>query len=426
MLEVHPDLRGLRVAWRWPNGIAFRGRAGRITNVAIASGRLHVPEARGWRPVDVQPFRSGGRIVVRDLPFGIGSAGEIRQPRKAAYLPRSVGVITNGVYRRLYRIGAPLLTPTTIYRPISRGMHFETQIGTEGVSEHLMLDEHPQVDGDYLAIEVGVKDVRGCMTWLAWAEDRVGRRIVCDLLKQPNSVLVAVPVAWLDKATFPVDIDPDLTTGLICWCQGTDAGTYAAARATCTSALASCGGDQRLGQLFWAPTNYSVARHSWVFPAVCLSGTVTDVTMDLAAGSKAETLTDFDVEIADSDFNSNYPPSLAHSTKCGFGCTHCEGIWDTCVGAGTSVTWKNTAAVMIDTIYTSPSLAAAYAETCLQDYGALYYCALSAEDQAASAPTGYEAIDIYCPGNATYKPVVHLTGDFADCSGMQAYIIPEV
>jgi hypothetical protein len=79
----------------------------------------------------------------------------------------------------------------------------------------------------------------------------------------------------------------------------------------------------------------------------------------------------------------------------------------------------------VDTYYTSPAMDAAYAQSNLDDYGFIFTCLRSDQDAANSAPTSDEAIHIYCPGNAAFKPILHLTGEFFDCTGSDGFVIPE-
>ena len=424
MLEHRPELLSLDVAQRSRNAIAF-SRHGRIVHAALSTGRLHGWGDGGFMPLDILPRRVGGDIVVPHSPYRVGPGGEIRWAGRLQHLPVGMGVVRGADYRRIAPVSRrPLLADDRIIRAAGSQAEYVTQLHAEGFSDHLILHEAPQVDGDYLAIEyrrTAPAPEKGCAEALPFARDADGRRIICDLIRRPGMLLVAVPISWLAAARYPVDIDPDFTFCLTCFCQGSSA-SYAAARATCLSALSSCT-DSRMGQVIGGIT-YVVARHSFLFPAPCFQGTITGVTMDLAVQSVTERVTEFDIHIADSDFYLDYGgPQVAHGTKCGFACTVCEPIWDRCGTCATDVVWRNTTGIVVDTYYTSPAMSVAYAQQNLDDTGSFWYCVRSAEDFAASAPTANEAVDLYCCGSAAFKPILHITGDLI-CGQPQTHLIP--
>lgn len=418
--HCHPELLSRKVARRWENGIAFYGKGGRITDMLVASGRVHTDDGKSWRPMSVLPRRSNGEIHVPDLALRLGTAGEVYRGRKSPYIPRSVGVIQRGRYIKLHDIGAPLLTPEVIIRPAGPNMHFETVLTTEGVSEHLIVEEIPDFDGDYLAYEMEFRS-RNCGKFLPFAVDSLGRQILCDTIQDGKKAWLGVPLEWLRRATPPVDIDPaDFNVFTACVSQGSSLVSYAIARSTVTTGSVGCTSGFRIGQL--PPGGpWVVSRHSleWrlsqggILP--CAVGVIEDLHMDLAVQSKTETVVDFDVEIAQSDWHAESILLVP--------CNDFQ--YDKCVAATLDVVWQNTSAVVVGSYYSSPSMDVAYAQAQLDAYGAIFNCIRSAEDAANSAPVSNEAIGLYCPSVSASKPILKFTGDFFGCPPPDGRVVPE-
>lgn len=419
--QCHPELRSRKVAFRWSDGVAYYGRNGRITDLLVGSGRVHVQDGRSWRPISVLPRRANGEIHVPDLGVRLGASGEIYRGKDSPYIPRSVGVIIGGRYRKLYTIGSPRLTDQAIIRPAGPRMHFETLLSTEGISDHLIVQEVPDVEGDYLAYELEFHS-GNCGKVLPFAKDARGQQIICDTIRDGNKQWLGVPLDWLRRASLPVDIDPaDANVAQACLSQGSSLVSYAIARSTLTTGAVGCTSGFRIGQL--PPGGpWVVSRHSLKWQIVasgvtwpCGVGVIDDLHMDLAVQSKAETVVDFDVEIAQSDWQAQ----SVLLVPCN------DAQYDKCVAATLDVVWRNTAGSVVDTYYSSPSMDIAYAQAQLNAYGVIFNCIRSAEDAANSAPASNEAIGLYCPAVAAFKPVLALTGDFFGCPPPIGFVIPE-
>lgn len=422
--QCESHLRARKVARRWSNGIAFYGKNGRITDTLVGAGRLHVPEGNGWRPISVLPRRANGEIHVPDLAVRLGASGEIYQGKNPPYIPRSVGIITRGQYRKLHAIGAPLIARDLIVRPAGPRMHFETLISTDGLSDHLIVEEIPDVDGDYLAYELEFHS-GNCGKMLPFAKDARGQQIVCDTIRDGKKQWLGVPLEWLRRAIPPVDIDPaDANVAQACLSQGESLVSYANARNNLSIGAVGCLSGFQIGQLEGASpgSKWVVTRHSlmWRFLQVgvmvpCSVGIIEDLHMDLAAKDKTLTVVDFDVQIAQSDW---YDQSIL-LVPCN------DTQYDKCVNATLDVVWRNTSAVVVDTYYSSPSMDVAYAQAQLDAYGVIFNCLRSAEDANNSAPVSDESIALYCPAVAAFKPVLALTGDFFGCPPPDGRVVPE-
>jgi hypothetical protein len=411
-LEHNSELLSLDVTAVNEHGLGF-GRGGKIEHLLLATGPVFRRRGPEWAPIDSKPRRRYAEIQVPDLKYRVGSAGEVSYKEQPGYLPAGVGVVRRDEYRRIFDIGDPLIHEDKIIRPAG-SMQFQTWTNNSGYSDHLILREMPEWEGDFLALELeGHNPQKNCRDWIPFATDADGRQVVCDTLRLENGILLLVDFAWIQEAQFPVDIDPDLEPCITCWAQGVD-DVYATARSSANNVLSNCT-SLRLGQNFFVSGggDYTVARFSMIFKTNC-TGTVTDTKMDLAIKTDSSD-TDFDVQIAKSDFDADYDRSISHSANCGSFCTNCEDIYDTCLSSATDVTWRNTSGISVDTYYTSPSMDNTYAQTQLNADGWLFYCVRSAEDKNNSAPTNEEVVWVYCCGGAHgFEPVLKLTGTF-DC-----------
>lgn len=240
------------------------------------------------------------------------------------------------------------------------------------------------------------------------AVDARGEACVGELLLRKMGatcfVMAAISADWLrdPSRVWPVTIDPDTfysetNDGYI---YGQDA-VYATARST--SANSTDGGiAMAVGQRLWA-------GEFWPFrsfiecdtSSILVYQVVQAVTLTLTCKSDSSN-TDFDLTIRKCDWT----PVLAANR---------EANYDAALAASLDAIWRNTAGIALDTNYTSPSLDVTRVG---QGVGGKWQAALvSQRDVDATAPGGFELVDLYTANEATagYRPLLTATVcDLAD------------
>jgi hypothetical protein len=203
--------------------------------------------------------------------------------------------------------------------------------------------------------------------------------------------------AWLEKAVYPVTIDPDFTEstndGQV---RGSDA-DYAIAHSTSFDRdVAST--SFYVGQNFTGSL-YRVIRGFLKFDtsAIGAGPTVTQVNLNLVSVTDAST-TDFDAQIVKQDWSAQDPIATANR----------EAAFDNCLaGTADASIWRNTSGMSINTQYSSGNLDTAW----VNKIGNTYYSMRSSRDLNADVPTGTEYVLIATQENATvgYRPTLTVT-----------------
>jgi hypothetical protein len=197
--------------------------------------------------------------------------------------------------------------------------------------------------------------------------------------------------AWLEKAVYPVTIDPDFTESTDDgYVRGFDA-DYAIARSTSYN-TAKVDEFLPVGQ----NATYKVWRSFLMFDtsAIGAGSVVTQVNLDLVCTADTS-VTDFDVQIVKQDWSAQDPLTNANR----------EAAFDNCLaGTADASIWRNTSGMSVNTQYASGNLDTSW----VSKIGNTFYSLRSDRDYAATTPTGNEYIYIGSQENATvgYRPVL--------------------
>lgn len=405
LFETHPELQALDVVDARRTWIGF-GHGGRIEVVVVGAGPMNYWDGV-WRPIESELVKDLNGIRAPHLPYRVDVEGT-EFWRGQSFMPYSIGEYGKE-YRRIHRIGKPLIHGNRVIRPAGPFM-FETEIDNVTIRDNLILDRLPEFGSPYVGIEYLGEFPKRCGKHLPFARDAIGREIILDVFREEGGVIFGVPMDWLADAIYPVYVDPDIETCNACWEQGQST-TYSTARLNCTSS-AVCGFTHVLGQDLQGSI-YVVRRIGIKFHLEGLNGTITDVTMDLAISSD-DSGVDFDIEIVRADW--------ANHQGCGF-YSICN-IYDKCRTGTLDAVLRNTSGIATEVIYTSPSLNTTYAQNHMNGGNFIYYGTRSSRDDTASAPSAREDVTLYCCYNVTYGPTLTLTGDFGVFSGHQPVVIP--
>lgn len=199
--------------------------------------------------------------------------------------------------------------------------------------------------------------------------------------------------AWLDKATYPVVIDPDFAGST------NDAHVYSLNSTYATARSTSIGftNDVNLDVGQWKNgINYLCIRAFLKFDTSTIpdDNTVTQVNLKLVCITD-NSATDFDVQIVKHDWTSQDP--ISAGTR--------EAAFDNCLaGTADDAIWRNTSGMSLNTQYASGNLTTDW----ISKTGATYYSLRSNRDFDATSPTDAEYISLGSASNATagYRPVL--------------------
>lgn len=202
------------------------------------------------------------------------------------------------------------------------------------------------------------------------------------------------PWEWLQRAAYPVVLDPDAYYGTADdgYAYGTHA-VYATARSTCA-------GYDNGSAFFAVGQNFTAAKY---FPyrgffvsdtsGIGAESTITQGNLYLT-GSFDSSVVDFDVEICPCNWTVPLGPAAE------------EANYDAALAATVDVVWRNTAGIAMNTPYASPNLDVSWINTAGDTK-----CAMrSKRDYDAIAPTGGEFIGLHSQTAATqaYRPYLSI------------------
>jgi hypothetical protein len=185
---------------------------------------------------------------------------------------------------------------------------------------------------------------------------------------------------WLNKAAYPVVIDPDFTGGTGDLYIGGSNADYATARSTYAQkgnahVLVECGQ--------YISTTFRVRRLFFLFDTSTIGAgsTVTQANLNLSwAGDQS--LTDFDLQIVEATWDY----------------TDAGTSYDNCLAGDTAAVWKNTSSLGTQhVLQASPNLTTSW----VSKTGTTYYSLRSSRDKAGTEPSGNEYVTINMADNLT-------------------------
>jgi hypothetical protein len=209
-----------------------------------------------------------------------------------------------------------------------------------------------------------------------------------------KALLAGIRASDLDACVYPIIIDPDFISESGDGYVGGSSATYSTARSTSTE-YDTTGTSGWFGQNKSGSTYY-VYRMGFKFNTSSLGrrALVTNVTMTLTVNWDPSGAS-FNRNIVDFDWASCDPIS-----------SNQESFYDGALAAPTDALWVS-GVVYDNTSYTSAALSTSW----VNRVGMTYYALVSARDQSATAPTGYECHTIYTSETSTssYKPKLTVT-----------------
>lgn len=378
-----------------------------------------------------QYFREGGEWRALDMTLRADETGWLGAPGSGIRIrtngetnvlggrhqqrTTSVGLLDKGVYVPLHDLPVGQKRGSRLIREVGLFRH-ESVLIERGIKEQLIILDKPAISGDGLlgyvsevrgnspAHKMKQQDIRDYPDELlppGNAEDANGNRISFErhFLKMSGVDIVfnGIPVAELEKATFPVVVDPEINvTGETVdgYVRGYASG-YSAARATSTDYDVSS--DLFVGQaLESAIPRYYVFRSFMKFDLGSLGHetTVLVATIGLTRSTTFSINQEFDVQVVKADWSASDP--LTSGNK--------ENAYDGCLSGSADVVWKNTVDVEVGQKHFSPPIDLEH----LTFGTEAYYGLRSSRDKAGNAPTvnGDEYIRIASANHSTsaYRP----------------------
>jgi hypothetical protein len=229
-LEQNPDVAALPVAKRSRFALHVQ-RPGHERLAFVSGAPMHYYESgsRAWLPLDTKLQVLGdGSFGAPGLPFRFGQDGEVSLgAQKHSHKTQRVGVMVDGRFQELATLGVASPADDRLVREAA-GFRHETILLPNGLREELILEEAPKVDGSsgILVMESDVPRRSFPDGWVdehkeggfnfppGWAEDADGVRIPVmrwtEMVDGRQKLYSGVPLEWMEKAKYPVVIDPDI------------------------------------------------------------------------------------------------------------------------------------------------------------------------------------------------------------------------
>ena len=201
---------------------------------------------------------------------------------------------------------------------------------------------------------------------------------------------------WLNKAAYPVTIDPDFTGNADDHTVYGSNADYATARSTSAGIDITGSSKLSVGQAL----GFLILRGFLKFDTSSISpNTVSQVNLKLVCIQDCSQR-NFDIQIVKQDWSAQDPIATANR----------EAVYDNCLsGDADASIWRNTNGMSINTQYASGNLATEWVNTS----AATYYSLRGSLDVAGSAPTANneDYVGIASANNATesYRPVLSVT-----------------
>lgn len=372
--KLQEELVGKPVFKRAKHGIHFQNADGSIT-ANFSGAPCHYIEAGIWKPIDTALIAKGnGFYGAHHSDVLIHTDGRVKVGnylQLSELVGAKPGKVDGDRVVREFGFGVQYLYMK------EDGFRQETvieRIPTKAEARYLIATESGQLPGHYRRSDITATD----------ADGDVHEFVNLGQFKK-----------WLDKAKYPVVIDPDFNAGAKfwrIWGQQTD---YATALSTSTSyegdGTVACG-QQKSG------INYLVFRNYVKFDTSSIddSATVSQVNIKFAVTNDSSTV-DFDVVIKKYNWSA-FDAAQNSDTR--------EPAYDglSSASADDSI-WRNTSGISINTYYTSGNLDTSW----VSKTGVTYYGLQSSRDISASAPSGNEFVVFGKSTDANYRPVLTVT-----------------
>lgn len=410
-LERHPDYANLPVYGRSENSIHFLKPNGQV-EAKFLDTRIHYRDEEGnWQPLDLTLMRSGDEYGVPGAPFRIKTNGLIYNTQ-GQYAHQTLRV---GIFDPQSQEFTPIahLGERTFSENVSTwekgNLSHKIVLTEKGLFEHLEVlgpgGIDPREEG-WLVMEARLEGVHFPDSWLegtfsfenylfpppvSWDANQRSVETKRYALSKAGVqyFYTGIPVRALNWASFPIVIDPDLTSypsmdGSMNGNSGIYVKTPNAMPDTTDTDDSSQPVTFKVGQQY--TSSYSVYRPVLRFNTSSLPDVadISEVELYMTVQHTWWVQTHFTVQIVDYDW-SDYEEMTDYSASL-------NSAWTGCIGARNYVTWRSTSGLSIDSTYANTE---AMSNSWVSKTGNTYYCLTSSRDRGDSAPTGYEYLVLY-------------------------------
>lgn len=354
-----------------------------------------------WKPIDENLKPKNNQHVLEHLPFWTGQG--VRALGGLHWKPLSIGGFGK-TYKPLAKIDHHLIKDNKIVWE-SGSFLYETSIHAETIKDNLYLSEVPSIADPYFAIEFEAN----ALPTIPIVQDSGLRSSLCTLVSKEDRIYLLVPMPWLAKACYPVDVDPDYGPASRCFFSRSASSTYSTVHGLDPS---SCDDAQNSMSITQGTTGFN--QYYWGRGAVTFNLTgVTDMALQASTTWAKETESisgsDYTIAIYRADWSAYDYTGACQAITCPEGpnindiirdsATHDEDILD-----------QNDD---LDTYYTAAGMNTTWINNVTQDAGEdfVYYALKTTEDHSATAPTeSAEGCSVYT-GGSSYPP--YLTLEFS-------------
>lgn len=198
-IQQHDFLSRAERIWRHKSWVA--GNVGRHWKlVSFFDQDVNMLDGGRWRAIDMNWKQSQSGWKADHLPFSFKDG--ILSYNTISWRPMGFGAYDDS-YLEIDRFdirvdGSRLSWSGGLFR-------YEFQLHTRGATEVLVVEELPEIDAPYIAIQYESDHLPPHP--IAW--DRLGNQCPCKIVHQGGYSYVMVEIDWLRQAEFPVSIDPD-------------------------------------------------------------------------------------------------------------------------------------------------------------------------------------------------------------------------
>lgn len=394
-LETHPELQEGRLS---RSRYALHSERDGMVTSHIFTVPLHFRRNGKWREIDTRLRPVGDSFRPTGIPLTFSPDGTVTH---RLFQQRSLGFGQSDgqQYYPIAKFGNVLASGD---RMIEEGVGWEHSLiaTTSGYREELILNRLPALDKPFLAL---LTKFRGNLQDPRFGEplvwDAAGRVITAQRFLRNGMIYTLVPRAWLEKAQFPVTVDPDYGE-YTDWIAQSFNATYATARTGGTKNAYTPGQNPNgyVGQSYNGSV-YTIWHLALKFntSAIPEGDTITQVNLRLAVYAAQTEGTNFNVTIRRYNWAA-YDP-LSDSTNLS---NFVANFWS---GSNEDLNiWRSTNGAAVDGIYTSGNLDT----TWVNKGGTTYYGLASSRDRDSTAPTTTnERIGFYRAGSsAAYAPTL--------------------
>lgn len=378
--KLQEDLTGLKVVKRAKYGIHFDKGGGQI--LANFSGKpCHFLDGKIWKPIDTKllllpdGFYGSPHSDVKIHKDGRIKAGGYQQ--KSALVAAKEGVVDGDKIVREFKFGTQYLYMK------EDGFRQETVITrppTTAEAKHLIASESGELPSKYKRSDITAVDADGA----------VHEFVNLGQFKK-----------WLDKAVYPVVIDPDFAGDTADGCIWGYHNVYSTANTTMSVSAPVFNSEYTIIGQFIDARSYRCDKSLYLFDTSTIgsSSTVTQANLKLTIYMDAS-MTDFVMKIIKLDWSA-LAADPTNDTKA-------ETVYDAFKTATADADFRDTAdGVSANTQYTSENLDT----TWVSKTGITYYGVASDRDIAGIQPSGNEAVIVHTSEVSTeaYRPVLTVT-----------------